>query len=90
MDIASMIQTMGFPAVAVIGLWVFAKDFINKAMSDSNARELRLIEVNEKLSDALQVVADTTESATIQLNRLCDRMDNLENKVDTLEKELKK
>lgn len=85
-----MIQTIGFPAVAVIGLGVFAKDFINKAMSDSNARELRLIEVNEKLSDALQVVADTTESATIQLNRLCDRMDNLENKVDTLEKELKK
>lgn len=59
-------------------------------MSDSNARELRLIEANEKLSDALQVVADTTESATIQLNRLCDRMDNLEEKVDTLEKELKK
>lgn len=90
MDIASMIQTIGFPAVAVIGLGVFIKDFVNKAMSDSNARELRLIEANEKLSDALQVVADTTESATIQLNRLCDRMDNLEEKVDTLEKELKK
>lgn len=90
MNIETMIQTMGFPAVAVIGLGAFAKDFINKAMSDSNARELRLIEINEKLSDALQVVADTTESATIQLNRLCDRMDNLEEKVDTLEKELKK
>ena len=85
-----MIQTIGFPAVAVIGLGVFAKDFVNKAMSDSNTRELRLIEANEKLSDALQIVADTTESATIQLNRLCDRMDNLEEKVDTLEKELKK
>lgn len=85
-----MIQSVGFPAVAVIGLGVFAKDFVNKAMSDSNLRELRLIEANEKLSEALQIVADTTESATIQLNRLCDRMDNLEEKVDTLEKELKK
>ena len=85
-----MIQSIGFPAVAVIGLGAFAKDFVNKAMSDSNLRELRLIEANEKLSEALQIVADTTESATIQLNRLCDRMDNLEEKVDTLEKELKK
>lgn len=90
MDLTTMIQTLGFPAVSVIGLGLFAKDFINKSMSDSNARELRLIEANEKLSEALQVVADTTENATIQLNRLCDRMDTLEDKVGTLEKEFKK
>lgn len=89
MDFATMIQAIGFPTVAVIGLGIFAKDFINKAMVDSNERELRLIEANNKLSDALQVVADTTESATVQLNRLCDRMDNLEDKIDAFEQELR-
>lgn len=89
MDFATMIQAIGFPTVAVIGLGIFAKDFINKAMQDSNEREVRLIEANNKLSDALQVVADTTESATVQLNRLCDRMDNLEDKIDILEQELR-
>lgn len=89
MDFTTMIQAIGFPTVAVVGLGIFAKDFINKAMEDSNERELRLIEANNKLSDALQVVADTTESATVQLNRLCDRMDNLEDKIDILEQELR-
>lgn len=85
-----MIQTVGFPIISVIGLGLFAKDFINKSLNDSNERELRLIQANEKLSEALQTVADTTENATIQLNRLCDRMDTLEDKVGTLEQEIKK
>lgn len=89
MDFTTMIQAIGFPTVAVVGLGIFAKDFINKAMEDSNEREVRLIEANNKLSDALKVVADTTESATVQLNRLCDRMDNLEDKIDILEQELR-
>lgn len=89
MDFATMIQTIGFPAIAVVGLGVFSRDFITKAMQDSNERELRLIEANNQLSEALRVVADTTESATVQLNRLCDRMDNLEDKIDILEQELR-
>lgn len=90
MDIVTIIQTVGFPIVALGSLALFGKDFIIRVMDDSSRRESLLIDANTRLSDALQVVADTTESAVIQLNRLCDRMDNLEDKVDTLENELKK
>jgi polyhydroxyalkanoate synthesis regulator phasin len=90
MDMTTMIQTVGFPITAVTALAWFGRDFITKVMEDSRQREIQLIENNNKLSDALRVVADATESATIQLNRLCDRMDTLEEKVSDLEKKFKK
>lgn len=89
MDIISMIQTLGFPIVALIFLGWFGKDFIIRVMDDSKQRESQLISANKDLTEALRVVADTTENATIQLNRLCDRMDNLEDKIDDLEKKVK-
>ena len=90
MEVVNLIETMGFPIVAVCCLALFGKDFVTRVMDDNKQRENQLISVNMKLSDALQVVAETTESAVIQLNRLCERIDNLENKVDILENELKK
>lgn len=90
MDLITVIQDIGFPIATVIALAWFGKDFITRVMDDSKNREVQLIEANNKLSAALETVADTTEKATIQLNRLCDRMDTLENKVDDLEKEVKK
>lgn len=86
MDILTVIQSVGFPISMVIALGIYAKDFINKVMEDNRNREAQLIEVNNKLSDSLAVIADTIESTTVQLNRLCDKMDALENKVDALEK----
>ena len=90
MDIAQMIQAFGFPVCVAICLGLFTKDFIEKAMADSNAREQRLIEANTKLSDSLEKVADITERATNQLNKLDTKIDTLQNKVDKLDNELKK
>nr|DAP80544.1 MAG TPA: Heat shock factor binding protein 1 [Caudoviricetes sp.] len=89
MEILNLIEAVGFPISAVIGLALFGNKIVTRIMDESKEREASLLEGNKELTAALKVVADTTESTAIQLNRLCDRMDTLENKIDTLEKELK-
>lgn len=82
MEIAELIQTIGFPVVTALGLGFFTKEFINQTVKDSHLREEKLIEANQKLSETLQSVADITERASNQLTTLEKRMDNLETKLD--------
>lgn len=82
MEIAELIQSIGFPIATALGLGFFAKDFVNQTVKDSHMREEKLIEANQKLSETLQSVADITERASNQLTTLEKRMDNLETKLD--------
>ena len=58
-DLISIINTVGFPIALVIGFCWFIAKYIERATNDNKEREQSLIGANEKLSEALNKVADT-------------------------------
>ena len=59
MEWADLISTVGFPIALVVGFCWFIAKYIERATNDNKEREQSLIGANEKLSDALNRVADT-------------------------------
>ena len=59
MEWADLISTVGFPIALVIGFCCFIAKYVERATNDNKEREQSLIGANEKLSDALNRVADT-------------------------------
>ena len=59
MEWADLISTVGFPIALVIGFCWFIAKYVERATNDNKEREQSLIGANEKLSDALNRVADT-------------------------------
>lgn len=68
MEWADLISTVGFPIALVIGFCWFIAKYVERATNDNKEREQSLIGANEKLSDALNNVADTI-SKTNELNK---------------------
>ena len=59
MEWVDLISNVGFPIALVIGFCWFIAKYVERATNDSKEREQSLIGANEKLSDALNKVADT-------------------------------
>ena len=59
MEWVDLISTVGFPIALVIGFCWFIAKYVERATNDNKEREKSLIGANEKLSDALNRVADT-------------------------------
>ena len=59
MEWVDLISTVGFPIALVIGFCWFIAKYVERATNDNKEREQSLIGANEKLSDALNRVADT-------------------------------
>ena len=59
MEWVDLISTVGFPIALVVGFCWFIAKYIERATNDNKEREQSLIGANEKLSDALNRVADT-------------------------------
>ena len=59
MEWADLISTVGFPIALVVGFCWFIAKYVERATNDNKEREQSLIGANEKLSDALNRVADT-------------------------------
>ena len=59
MEWVDLISTVGFPIALVVGFCWFIAKYVERATNDNKEREQSLIGANEKLSDALNRVADT-------------------------------
>lgn len=91
-DVIQIIQTLGFPIACVVALGVFLYKIINRDKDEAADREARLIDVNEKISDSLQKVADTIEeqnhinSELSETNRML--VDKIEGKLDSIDTDI--
>lgn len=91
-DVVQIIQTLGFPIACVVALGVFLYKIINRDKDEAADREARLIDVNEKISDSLQKVADTIEeqnhinSELSETNRML--VDKIEGKLDSIDTDI--
>ena len=68
MEWVDLISTVGFPIALVIGFCWFIAKYVEKFTDNTKEREQSLISANEKLSAALNNVADTI-SKTNELNK---------------------
>ena len=59
MEWADLISTVGFPIALVVAFCLFIARYVERATNDNKEREQSLIGANEKLSEALNKVADT-------------------------------
>lgn len=91
-DVVQIIQTLGFPIACVVALGVFLYKIINRDKDEAADREARLIDVNEKISDSLQKVADTIKeqnhinSELSETNRML--VDKIEGKLDQIDTDI--
>lgn len=91
-DVVQIIQTLGFPIACVVALGVFLYKIINRDKDEAADREARLIDVNEKISDSLQKVADTIKeqnhinSELSETNRML--VDKIEGKLDSIDTDI--
>lgn len=91
-DVVQIIQTLGFPIACVVALGVFLYKIINRDKDEAAGREARLIDVNEKISDSLQRVADTIKeqnhinSELSETNRML--VDKIEGKLDQIDTDI--
>lgn len=91
-DVVQIIQTLGFPIACVVALGVFLYKIINRDKDEAADREARLIDVNEKISDSLQKVADTineqnhVNSELSETNRML--VDKIEGKLDSIDTDI--
>lgn len=91
-DVVQIIQTLGFPIACVVALGVFLYKIINRDKDEAADREARLIDVNEKISNSLQKVADTIEeqnhinSELSETNRML--VDKIEGKLDSIDTDI--
>lgn len=91
-DVVQIIQTLGFPIACVVALGVFLYKIINRDKDEAADREARLIDVNEKISNSLQKVADTIEeqnhinSELSETNRML--VDKIEGKLDQIDTDI--
>ena len=91
-DVVQIIQTLGFPIACVVALGVFLYKIINRDKDEAADREARLIDVNEKISDSLQRVADTIKeqnhinSELSETNRML--VDKIEGKLDQIDTDI--
>ena len=68
MEWVDLISNVGFPIALVIGFCYFIAKYVEKFTDNTKEREQSLISANEKLSAALNNVADTI-SKTNELNK---------------------
>ena len=59
MEWVDLISTVGFPIALVVAFCWFIAKYVERATNDNKEREQALIGANEKLSEALNKVADT-------------------------------
>ena len=91
-DVVQIIQTLGFPIACVVALGMFLYKIINRDKDEAADREARLIDVNEKISDSLQKVADTineqnhVNSELSETNRML--VDKIEGKLDSIDTDI--
>lgn len=91
-EVVQIIQTLGFPIACVVALGVFLYKIINRDKDEAAGREARLIDVNEKISNSLQKVADTIEeqnninSELSETNRIL--VDKIEGKLDQIDTDI--
>lgn len=69
MDWIDVLSSVGFPIFSVLACGWFIYINVTRDRDESSKRELRLIEANEKLSEALTKVGNTIEE-TNELNRV--------------------
>lgn len=91
-DVIQIIQTLGFPIACVVALAVFLYKIITRDKDEAAGREARLIDVNEKISNSLQKVADTIKeqnhinSELSETNRML--VDKIEGKLDSIDTDI--
>lgn len=91
-DVVQIIQTLGFPIACVVALAVFLYKIITRDKDEAAGREARLIDVNEKISNSLQKVADTIKeqnhinSELSETNRML--VDKIEGKLDSIDTDI--
>lgn len=91
-DVVQIIQTLGFPIACVVALALFLYKIITRDKDEAAGREARLIDVNEKISNSLQKVADTIEeqnhinSELSETNRML--VDKIEGKLDQIDTDI--
>lgn len=91
-DVVQIIQTLGFPIACVVALAVFLYKIITRDKDEAAGREARLIDVNEKISNSLQKVADTIKeqnhinSELSETNRML--VDKIEGKLDQIDTDI--
>lgn len=91
-DVIQIIQTLGFPIACVVALGVFLYKIITRDKDEAAGREARLIDVNEKISNSLQKVADTiseqnhVNSELSETNRML--VDKIEGKLDQIDTDI--
>lgn len=93
-DIVEFIQTLGFPIACVIACGVFIYKVVIRDKDESKDRETKLIEANNKSSEALDKVADTIERSNevnkelSETNRIL--IDKIEGRLENIDTNIKK
>ena len=72
MEWVDLISTVGFPIALVVGFCWFIAKYIERTTNDNKEREQSLICANEKLSEALNKVADTIVETNNLNNKLSE------------------
>lgn len=82
MDIAQMIQTLGFPIACVVACGASMYKLVLRDKDEAKEREDKLVSANEKTSVALDKVANTIEESNMLNKELSETNRLLVEKVD--------
>lgn len=83
-DFIALIQNMGFPIATAIALSWYVYKTSKDSRADFLSREDRLLKANERFAIALDKAADAIAAAAKQNESMCNRIGNIETKVDLL------
>ena len=94
MEFVEIIQTIGFPIACVIACFWFIVKNVERDRDESKNRENRLMESNEKNTEALAKVAETIETSN-EINKELSETnktlaDTLNNKLTAIDKDIHK
>ena len=83
MNVVELIQTVGFPVVAVLGCAFFIYKIVVRYMDESKERESHLMEQSNKQTEALREVAATIERGNNLNEKLSETNRILVDKIDS-------
>lgn len=83
-DFVALIQNMGFPIATAVALGWYIFKTQKETRADFLSRENRILAANERFAVALDKSADAIADAAKQNEIICNRLGNVEVKVDEI------